>query len=387
MTSTQEFDLGRLFAAMQKKMKDIILPEISFRPPATIVDAVDFFMQASREHDDPDLPPDQRGINLMLRLPQRFDRVDDVSPGTSDLPVINAMTARNISLYDALQLVCEVTGMKFVYFKDGVMIVPGYYDKDNLVRRSYRMDAMANMLASMSEKEWISFFSEMGVSWPLGSSLTFSEFLGTMRIRNTEEQLEIVELILGELNYIPFLIHVEVQVVAFPAKDIEKLQRAGGVTKESLTGLWKAGKGKPVATASAVTIAGQEATVKAVQEIIYPSEWNGLGPCNFTMREIGMILPVMPDMNDYGTEALINVSLRPQWVTLERWELYPAQGKNKTIPFRQPVFSATSFEAQVMIQDGDTILLGTISAPDGKGVHAGFLTVKRVDVRQAQRQP
>jgi len=385
--STQEFDLGGFpFAAVRKKIKDLILPEVSFRPPATIVDAVDFFMQASRDHDDPDLPPDQRGVNLMLRLPQRFDHVDDVPPGTSEgLPVINAMTARNISLYDALKLVCEVTGMKFVYFKDGVMIVPDYYDKGDMVRRSYRMDAIANTFSSMSEEEWKSFFSEMGVSWPQGSSLTFSKFLGTMRIRNTEEQLEHVELILDDLDYMSSLIHVEVQVVAFPAKDIEKLQLAEGVTKASLMKLWKAGKGKLQATAFAVTEAGKEAIVKATREVRYATEINvceyGFEPQNFTVREVGAILQVIPEIEGVG---FMRLSLNPKWVTLEGWDSFPVF---KNLPFRQPVFGVTSFETQVTVQDGDTVLIGTISTPDGKGVHAGFLTVKRVNVRQPQRQP
>ena len=127
--------------------------------------------------------------------------------------------------------------------------------------------------------------------------------------------------------------------------------------------------------------------VKAVQEIVYPSEIGGgegttlLAPQNFTMRETGMILQIIPKILEGG---MIVLALRPQWVTLERWEEYPAAlatgRRSRTIPFRQPVFSVTSFETQVTIADGDTILLGSSSTTDGKWVNVGFLTAKKMRV-------
>ena len=51
---------------VEKRMKEMILPSISFRPPATISDAVEYFKQASRDFDRPDIPIDQRGFNFVL---------------------------------------------------------------------------------------------------------------------------------------------------------------------------------------------------------------------------------------------------------------------------------------------------------------------------------
>ena len=53
---------------VEKRMKEMILPSISFRPPATIADAVEYFKQASRDFDRPDIPIDQRGFNFVLDL-------------------------------------------------------------------------------------------------------------------------------------------------------------------------------------------------------------------------------------------------------------------------------------------------------------------------------
>ena len=53
---------------IEKRMKEMMLPAISFRPPATIIDAVDYFRQASKDYDRPEIPVDQRGFNFICQL-------------------------------------------------------------------------------------------------------------------------------------------------------------------------------------------------------------------------------------------------------------------------------------------------------------------------------
>ena len=50
-------------------MKEMRLPTISFKPPATIIDAVDFFRGASKDYDRPDIPIEKRGFNFVLKTP------------------------------------------------------------------------------------------------------------------------------------------------------------------------------------------------------------------------------------------------------------------------------------------------------------------------------
>jgi len=186
------------------------------------------------------------------------------------------------------------------------------------------------------------------------------------------------------------LIQADVQIVAFRLKDIEKLQLAKNMTTKALLGLWKAGKAKLVATTSVVGAPDKEAVVKVTQEMVYPSEFNVQisesggahfnfrravwvpEPQNFTMRETGMVLGIIPKIEE---NARITLSLKPQWVAFDRWD----GGFLPHLPFRQPVFSATSFEMKITIADGDTILLGGSSTPasDGKWVNVGFLTVHK----------
>ena len=119
-------------------------------------------------------------------------------------------------------------------------------------------------------------------------------------------------------------------------------------------------------------------------QVAQVSQVGALMPCHFEMREVGMLLQVVPEVA-FNNGSLINVMMNPQWVTLDRWESYPADmaahRTHKTLSLREPVFGVTSFQTQVTVEDGGTLLLGGSSTPDGEWVYYGFLTVKLVDVQ------
>jgi type II secretory pathway component GspD/PulD (secretin) len=102
-------------------------------------------------------------------------------------------------------------------------------------------------------------------------------------------------------------------------------------------------------------------------------------PCNFEMREVGMILKVVPEVT---AEGLIDVTVDPQWIALDRWDSHPAdvvsEGAHRRLSFLQPVFGVTHFETEVTMEDGGTVLIGSSSTPDGEWVQVGFLTVRLV---------
>ncbi|MDD4019763.1 MAG: hypothetical protein PHV28_17680, partial [Kiritimatiellae bacterium] len=243
---------------IQQKLRDIVIPEVTFRPPATIIDAVDFFKQASRDYDKPDIPVEQRGVNLVLKLaagssaaapaaaePAAADPFAATAPtaAVGGVPLIQALSARFINLYDALKLVCDVTGMKFRIRGNIVMIVPANDPDDELVTRSY------NVLATLQERvgaaqselsqnqgaggdntfmqtknmenkqDWKAFFQQMGVKWPEGSSISYMATIGKLRVTNTAEQLAVFEQVLEDLNVTPRLIEIEARFVEVSQKD------------------------------------------------------------------------------------------------------------------------------------------------------------------------
>ena len=242
---------------IQQKLRDIVIPEVTFRPPATIIDAVDFFKQASRDYDKPEIPMEQRGVNLVLKLntgapaaAAPAENADPFAPAASGaaqggVPPIMALSARFINLYDALKLVCDVTGMKFKIRGNIVMIVPANEPDSELMTRSYnvlsslteRMTAAASEMgpqgggdttfmqtADMGQKQdWKVFFEQMGVKWPDGSSISYLATIGKLRVTNTAEQLAVFEQVLEDLNVTPRLIEIEARFVEVAQEDLNSL--------------------------------------------------------------------------------------------------------------------------------------------------------------------
>ena len=259
---------------VEKRMKEMVLPSISFRPPATIADAVEYFKQASRDFDRPDIPIDQRGFNFVLDLGKQLvaqggeaapaadsgndfaanaAATDDAAaaPAPGGMPLIPAIAANNVSLWDALKLVCRVTKFKFV-IQEGpvVMVMPESMTTEDLVTRTYdvtenfaeRMSGAAEDVQDMGggfggtkkdneeaasdsqEASWKKFFTLMGVKWAEGSSIVYLKTIGKLRVTNTKDQLAVIEAALaGELGATPKLIEIEARFVEVAQEDLNSL--------------------------------------------------------------------------------------------------------------------------------------------------------------------
>lgn len=408
-----------------EKTLTIVIPEVTFRPPATILDAMDFFVRASREHDDPKLPADRRGLSFALKLPVANVEPSGDAPAdpfaapatlaTNVVPQIPALSARFVNLYDALKVTCDATGMKFRIKNGVVWIVPASDSSDVLLTRFYPAWTLQDTMKQISgesgapdggfsrdatgQPDWKTIFQQMGVGWPVEGSIRHLPTLDCFCVVNTLENFAVLDAVFDDLCVYPRRVQVDVQIHAFRSEDMERLRLSGEVSVASLNALRKEGRSRPVASASVTTASGQEAVVKAVREVTYPTEFgwlsttatNGpscaanrlLTPDGFELREIGMLLQVLPEVV-YGPD-LIDLKINPLWVTLDRWDSYPAvmaAGRtHKTLPLRQPVFGATSFQSQLTVADGGTVLLGNSATPDGKWVHVGFLTARRVNVQ------
>jgi len=250
---------------------------------------------------------------------------------------------------------------------------------------------------------WKTWLESMGVTWPEGSSVAHLAAIGKLRVTNLLPNLSLIEEVLKDLNDSSRQISVEVAVASFRLRDVEKLMVGGDVSCERLMALRKKGKANLVSTACVITKTGQEAIAKSVHEVPFPFEKTRTAFVNtnvvtaveekthlnrFTTQEVGMILQVVP--TTWANGESIDLLLNPQWLTLNRREKYPAvlvdRWHSSAEPLRQPVFESMSFQTQVTVRNGETILLGGSSTPDGERVYYGFLTVTLVDV-QSTSQP
>ena len=214
---------------------------------------------------------------------------------------------------------------------------------------------------------------ESGATWPAGSEVISSlSDSNQLIVHNTQTNLALIEQMFycqHEVNQI----EIEFSVVAFRHEDLDKLQVGEGISLDSLSNLRRQGHSQLITTARIITKSGQEAIVKDVQEVIYPTEMEcGFGtnqvgnsswavtPCKFEMREVGTILQVVPEL--LGSGQRIHLMLSPQWVVLKKWETFEAgagsRDETKKIPFRQPVFAVSTVQTQVTVADGETVLLG-----------------------------
>ena len=97
-------------AVVVARMKQIVLPTLNIKPPATLKDAVDLLRKASKECDHR-----KDGVNFVLEIAEG-----------EPMPAVPRIRAGNISVYNALDLVLEsvdydfeVKGESVVVFKKG----------------------------------------------------------------------------------------------------------------------------------------------------------------------------------------------------------------------------------------------------------------------------
>lgn len=236
INTAESSKLKSISKSVEKRMKEMILPSVSFRPPETIIDAVGFFKKASIDLDRSESSVDQRGFQFILQL----DKAADGAAG--DAPVIPTIKASNISLWDALKLVCQSCkpAYRFEVMRNSVVMVqPKAWTIDELVTKTYnvvedfadRMDKAATDLkkkkAGMfdgngggeknSEDFWKGVFTGLGVTWPKHARIKYIRPLGKLRVTNTEEQLAILEDALNKLN----LVRPDVKPKEIALKDIE----------------------------------------------------------------------------------------------------------------------------------------------------------------------
>ena len=259
--------------AIIKRMKEMRLPEINFKPPANLSDAIDSFKQMSKDYDRPDLPLEKRGFDLMLKPPEAlgmaggggdegedsddFSSTDmgeeDAGPAMTGVPLIPNITARDISFYEALRLVCDSVNYKFKVKGQMIMIMHKEQSVDEMIVRSYpvvsafmdRMESASSDVeeaqasgfgASLSSKrkrteddmetqeaKFKQFFTLLGVNWPEGSSIVYIKTIGKLRVKNTYDNLADLEKALTEMNADPRLVEIETRFVEVEQEDLNSL--------------------------------------------------------------------------------------------------------------------------------------------------------------------
>lgn len=247
-------------AVVMAKLQYIRLPEFTIRPPSTLADAVQLFADLAKDYDKPELPPEEKGVAFVLNMGKPAAAAaaseeddpfaSDADSGDSGLPPIASISMPWVTLKEALDMVCEVTGSKYIIKGKTVVIVPATYVAGEMVTRSYNvmaglmeklgavntemgssddggdgwdMDSSSMSTGSTDGDTLKRVFSELGVPFEGNAKIAYLPTIGKLRVTNTAENLAILEGILEDLNVTPSQIEVEARFVEVSQEDLNSL--------------------------------------------------------------------------------------------------------------------------------------------------------------------
>ncbi len=236
---------------MIARLNRIIIPRVDFRD-ATVRQAVTFLQQRSRDLDSTERTPDQRGVNIFLKLPAPGTAValpsgefDDITPA----PVPSGdnritLNLNNVPLYEALRYVATLAGLKVKVEPFAVSLVPLSEPTDTLEQREFRvppgfitggaaddssvgpgrqpMDGSTPRLAARQSAR--DFLESQGVEFPPGASATFNPGSSRLVVRNTAPNIDLIEsLVEAALGEQPTQVEIESKFVDISQNNLKEL--------------------------------------------------------------------------------------------------------------------------------------------------------------------
>ena len=193
------------------------------------------------------------------------------------------------------------------------------------------------------------------------------------------------------------LVEITCLFMRFRSGDAAVLAQRGQLDAGHLLRMWHEDRGQLLAMPRVTTFSGQEASVRSVTEVIYPTELampsgaatNALPsppiapvPSAFETREVGVIMTVCPEVGPNGKSIRVVVS--SELVEEPVWKTYSSQfpgstGRPIEVSLDQPFFRTCAFSTSVAVTNGGTVLLGGgIPTSDKAGTVFAFLKARVV---------
>lgn len=392
-------------AQVYEAMSRIIIPKIEFRE-ADIHEAIRFLQEDSLEFDNK-----KQGVQFVLDHDPTPGKTNDIA-AADQAALAPAITfkASDISVLEALRIIANLTGFKYVV-KDGVVALSPLCVPDGpIVRRMFRLATnVVNRLSDEEHADLKQFFGWLGVTWPRGSSLDYVPELEKLIVANTRRNLAVIQEMLQN-DCVLGQIEVQLCFVAFDLTNIARLA-SSPIDASALTRLWTNGHGTLLAAPRVVTMLGVQATVKGITECIYPTDYTispvtsahatssssapastnqpvtdrgAPVPGNFETREVGAIFTVLPEVSPEG--QTISLTIVPELVEEPTWRQYSAKyedssGAIRLVTQEQPFFHSYSATTTLSLKNGATILAGGgMPSRNGSQMVYIFVTARLVDV-------
>lgn len=252
-TGTSVDVTGALY--IRRKLQNIILPVVDFQD-VTVDQAIDIIRQRARELDTLELDPEKKGVNFVVRTPTVTGGAADdegasefggsAKPGSK---TIGTLELRNVPLEVVIKQICDVTQLRYKVEDYAVVLLPATdFDDTELYTRSFNVPPDFITLISTgggvgggaSDDPFADdgggdtgigatppvrdLLTETGVVFPDGATASFSRARSVLTVRNTANNLDIIEQLVTELkNQKPKQIRMATKFVEINQENTEEL--------------------------------------------------------------------------------------------------------------------------------------------------------------------
>jgi len=247
----------------------------------------------------------------------------------------------------------------------------------------------------------------VGVTFPKGASAIFNPSNSSLIVRNTRDQLDLIEVFLenivedSEKQILVIFEMIEVDHLDFSDWFLSNTMDHDGTELRKAAQEWvREGRGTILSTTTVMARSGQRAKNESISEHIYPTEFDppeipnevtlsdraeapitGVTPTAFETRNLGVTIEVDPVIGADG--VTIDLNLAPERVELEGHTIWSSEDADEMFQTRLPTFYAMKITTQVTLHTGRYCLLGSTKplAPATAGLdNVVVLNFVRADV-------
>jgi general secretion pathway protein D len=209
--------------SISRKLDEIIIPRVNFNE-APLTDAIQYLQDQARKLDTEATGTDQQ-INIVLKT-NPATQVENITIELNNLP-----------LREVLTYITNLTSLKFKVEPYAVLIVPLSEPTDTLITEEYRVPpgfiTSAPTGAGIGETPGAGvaaqstaklFLESQGVQFPPGASANFLPSSSRLIVRNTQENLDLVEtLVENSSGQITHQVEIESKFVEISQNNLKEL--------------------------------------------------------------------------------------------------------------------------------------------------------------------
>lgn len=227
-------------ADIEGRLRRLIVPRVNFE--GAQIDEVAMFLRQQVTQLEPGRTP----INFIPRI-------------EADTPKSEvSLSLENVPMYDVVKYAAQVSNLKFRIEEFAVLFLPLTETGDQLISREYRLQpsflsaavssdqaaaaatrgrtatrrSLIDRVTIARDTDIKAYLEGKGVMFPPGSQIVFSPISNKLIVRNTPENLELIDLLVGGTEAIP-QVEIAAKFVEFNQEDLDELSIAMNIVKEN----------------------------------------------------------------------------------------------------------------------------------------------------------